>query len=144
MSDHTIVIILVMKLFFCSFSVYSCHLFLISSASLGPYLFYPSSSLSLHEMKDLLELTPKKDVLFIIGDWNEKEGSQQTPGVTRKFGLGVQSEPGQRLTVLPRECTGHSKHPLPKTQEKTLHMDITRWVNTEIRLIILTRGYALY
>ena len=74
-----------------------------------------------------LELTPQKDVLFIIGNWNAKVGSQETPGVTGKFGFGVQSEAGQRLTVLPRECTGHSKHPLPTTQEKTLHMDITRW-----------------
>ena len=74
-----------------------------------------------------IELTPKKDVIFIIGDWNAKVGSQETPGVTGKFGLGVQNEAGQRLTVLPRECTGHSKHPLPTTQEKTLHMDITRW-----------------
>ena len=50
------------------------------------------------------------------------------PGVTAKFGLGVQNEAGQRLTkVLLREHTGHSKHPLPTTQEKTLHMDITRW-----------------
>ena len=57
------------------------------------------------DLRDLLELTPKKDVLFIIGDWNAKVGSQETPG----------------------ECTGHSKHPLPTTQEKTLHMDITRW-----------------
>ena len=44
-----------------------------------------------------LELTPKKDVLFIIGDWNEKVGSDETPGVTGKFGLGVQNEAGQRL-----------------------------------------------
>ena len=49
------------------------------------------------ELKDLLELTPKKDVLFIIGDWNAKVGSQQTPGVTCKFGLEVQNEAGQRL-----------------------------------------------
>ena len=47
------------------------------------------------------------------------------PGVTGIFGLGVQNEEGQSLTVLPRECTGHSKHPLPTTQEKTLHMG--RW-----------------
>ena len=47
--------------------------------------------------QDLLELTPQKDVLFIIGDCNPKVGSQETPGVTRKFGLGVQNEPGQRL-----------------------------------------------
>ena len=57
---------------------------------------------------DLLELTPKKDVLFIIGDWNAKVGSQETPGTTGKFGLGVQNEAGQRLTVLPRECTSHN------------------------------------
>ena len=48
--------------------------------------------------QDLLELTPKKDVLLIIGDWNAKVGSQETPRVTGKFGLGVQNEAGQRLT----------------------------------------------
>ena len=79
------------------------------------------------DLQDFLELTPQKDVLFIIGDWNSKVGSQETPGVTGKFGLGIQNEAGQRLRVLPGECTGHSKHPLPTTQEKTLHMDITRW-----------------
>ena len=79
------------------------------------------------DLQDLLELTPKKDVLFIIGDWNAKVGSQEIPGVTGKLGLGIQNEAGQRLRVLPRERTGHSKHPLPTTQENTLHMDITRW-----------------
>ena len=49
------------------------------------------------ELQDLLELTPKKDVLFIIGDWNSKVGSQEIPGVAGKFGLGVQNETGQRL-----------------------------------------------
>ena len=49
------------------------------------------------DLKDLLELTPKKDVFFIIGDWNAKVGSQETPGVTGKFGLGLQIEAGQRL-----------------------------------------------
>ena len=49
------------------------------------------------DLQDLLELTVKKDVLFIIGDWNAKVGSQETPGVTGKFGLGVQNEAGQRL-----------------------------------------------
>ena len=49
------------------------------------------------DLQDLLELTPKKDVLFIKGDWNAKVGSQETPGVTGKFGLGVQNEAGQRL-----------------------------------------------
>ena len=47
---------------------------------------------------DLLEITPPKDVLFILGDWNAKVGSKETPGVTGKFGLGVQNEAGQRLT----------------------------------------------
>ena len=49
------------------------------------------------DLQDLLELTPKKDVLFIIGDWNAKVGSQETPGVTGKFGLGRWNEAGQRL-----------------------------------------------
>ena len=81
------------------------------------------------DLQDLLELTPKKGVLFIIGDWNAKAGSQETPGVMGKFGLGVQNEAGKRLTEFcqEKEHTGHSKHPLPTTQEKTLHMDITRW-----------------
>ena len=80
------------------------------------------------DLKDLLELTSKKDFLFIIGDWNAKVGSQETPGVTGKFGLGMWNEAGQSTNrVLSRKCTGHSKHPLPTTQEKTLHMDITRW-----------------
>ena len=49
------------------------------------------------DLQDLLELTPKKDVIFITGDWNAKVGSQETPGVTGKFALGVQNEAGQRL-----------------------------------------------
>ena len=49
------------------------------------------------DLQDFVELTPKKDVLFIIGDWNAKVGSQETPGVTGKFRLGVQNEAGQRL-----------------------------------------------
>ena len=49
------------------------------------------------DLQDLLGLTPKKDVLFIMGDWNVKVGSQETPGVTGKFGLGMQNEAGQRL-----------------------------------------------
>ena len=79
------------------------------------------------DLQDFRELTPKKDVLFIIGDWNAKVGSQRIPGVTGRFGPGVQNEVRQRLTVLPRECTGRSKHPLPKIREKTLQVDITRW-----------------
>ena len=55
------------------------------------------------DLQDLLDLTPKKDVLFIIGDWNVKVGSQETSGVTGKFGLGVQSEAGQRLIEVSQE-----------------------------------------
>ena len=57
------------------------------------------------DLQDLLELAPKKDVLFIIGDWNAKVGSQEIPGVTGKFGLGVQNEAGQRLTEFCQENT---------------------------------------
>ena len=81
---------------------------------------------SMKDLEDVLELTPKKDVLFIIGDWSAKVASQEIPGVTGKFGLGVQNEAGQKLTVLPIKRTGHSRHPLLTTQETTPHMDITR------------------
>ena len=57
------------------------------------------------DLQDLLELTPRKDVLFIIGDWNAKVGSQETPGVTGKFGLGIQNEAGQRLIQFCQENT---------------------------------------
>ena len=57
------------------------------------------------DLQDLLELTPQKDVLFIIGDWNAKVGSQETPRVTGKFGLGIQNEAGQRLTEFFQEKT---------------------------------------
>ena len=55
------------------------------------------------DLQDLLQLTPKKDVLFIIGDWNAKVGSQEIPGVTGKFGLEVENEAGQRLTEVCQE-----------------------------------------
>ena len=87
------------------------------------------------DLQDLLERTPKKDVLFIIGDWNAKVGSQETPGVTGKFGLGVQNEAGQRLIEFCQENA--LKHPLPTTQEKTLHMDITRWLTLKSDCYIL-------
>ena len=57
------------------------------------------------DLQDLLELTPQKDVLSIIGEWNAKVGSQEIPGVTGKFGLGVQNEAGQRLTEFCQENT---------------------------------------
>ena len=99
------------------------------------------------DLQDLLELTTKKDVHFIIGDWNAKVGSQETPGVTGKFGLGVQNEGRAKANrVLPREHTAHSKHPHPTTQEKTLTHGHHQVVNTEIRLIIFfaAKDEALY
>ena len=98
-----------------------------SNPSLCPTSNTEEAEQFFEDLQDLLELTPKKDVFFIIGDWNVKVGSQETPGVTGKFGLGIWNEAGQRLRVLPIKCTGHSKHSLPTTQEKTLHMEITRW-----------------
>ena len=76
--------------------------------------------------KTFLELTPKKDVLFIIWDWNAKVESQEIPRITSKVSLGVQSEARQRLTEFCREHPDHSKHPFPTNQETTLHIDITR------------------
>ena len=58
-----------------------------------------SPTSSMKDLQDLLELAPKEDVLFITGDWNAKIGSQEIPGVTGEFGLEVQNEAGQRLTV---------------------------------------------
>ena len=78
------------------------------------------------DLQDLLELTPKKDILFIIGDWNVKVGSQEITRVTGEFGLSTKQSRSKANRVLPRKCTGHNKHPLPTTQEMTLHMDITR------------------
>ena len=77
------------------------------------------------DLQDLLELTPNKDVLFIIGDWNAKVGRDTWSNRhiwpwTKKWSRAKANR------ILPRECTGHSKHPLPTTQEKTLHMNITR------------------
>ena len=81
------------------------------------------------DLQDLLGLTPKKDVLFIIGDWNAKVGSQEIPGVTGKFGLGVQNEAGQRLIEFCQENTLVTANTLfqPSSlfQGKTVHMDNT-------------------
>ena len=80
------------------------------------------------DLQDLIEQTCPKDALFIIGDWNAKVGSQEIPGITGKFGLGVQNEVGQRLIEFCQENTlVIAKNLLPTTQEKTLYMDITRW-----------------
>ena len=80
------------------------------------------------DLQDLLELTPKKDVLFIIEDWNAKVGRQEIPGVTGKIGLGEQNEAGRKLTEFCQEHTlVTANSPLPAAQEKTLLVDITRW-----------------
>ena len=79
------------------------------------------------DLQDLLELTPQNDVLFIIGNWNAKVGSEETPGVTSKFGLGIQNEAGQRLIEFCQENALVIANTLFQQQEETLHMDITRW-----------------
>ena len=76
-----------------------------------------------------LEQTPKKEVLFITGGQKAKVGSQEISGITgnvQPWSTKWSREKANR--ILPRECTGHSKHPLPTTQETTLHIDITRWL----------------
>ena len=99
------------------------------------------------DLQELLELTHKKDVLFIIGDWTAKVGSQETPGVTGKFGLGLQNEAGQRLTEFCQEnvllITNTSSN---NTREDSTHGHHHK-VNTKIRLIIFFAakdGEALY
>ena len=79
------------------------------------------------DLQDLLELTPKKDVLFIIGDWNAKVVSQETPGVTGKFGLGVQNEAGQRPIEFCQENALVIANTLFQQHKKRLQMGITRW-----------------
>ena len=79
------------------------------------------------DLQELLELTPKKDVLFIIGDWNAKVGSQETPGVTGKFGLGIRNEAGQRLLESCQEKALVIANTLFQKHKRRLHMDITRW-----------------
>ena len=94
-------------------------------------------------LQDLLELTPKKDVLFIIGDWNAKVGSQETPGVTGKFDLAMQNEAGQKLIEFCQENA--------LVIANTLFQRLYTWTSpdgqTEIRLIIFfaaKEGEALY
>ena len=98
-------------------------------------------------LQDLLELTPKKDVLFIIGDWNAKVGSQETPGITGKFGLGVWYEAGQRLIEFCKENALVITNTLFQQHKRRLYNGHHQMVKTEIRLIILFAakdGEALY
>ena len=73
------------------------------------------------DLQDLVELTPKKDVLFIIGDRNAKVGSQETPGVTGKFGLGVRNEAGQKLIEFCQENTLFTANTLFQQQKRRLY-----------------------
>ena len=99
------------------------------------------------DLQDLLELTPQKNVLFIIGDWNAKVGSQETPGVTGRFGLGMWNKAGKRLIEFCHEnalviATPSSNN----TKEDSTHGH-HQMINTEIRLIIFFAakdGEALY
>ena len=99
------------------------------------------------DLQDLLELTPKKDVLFIIGDGNAKVGSQETPGVTGKSGLGIWNEAGQRLIEFCQENALVITNTLfQQTREDSIHGH-HQMVNTKIRLIIFFAakdGEALY
>ena len=79
------------------------------------------------DLQDLLELTPQKDVLFLIGDWNAKVGSQETPGVTGKFGLGVQNEAGQKLAEFCQENALIIANTLSQQDKRRLYVNTTRW-----------------
>ena len=80
------------------------------------------------DLQDLLELIPKKEVIFIRGNWNAKVGSQETPGVTGKFGLGVQNEAGQRLIEFCQEKALVIANSLFQQHKRSLYtMDILRW-----------------
>ena len=94
-----------------------------------------------------MELTPPKDVLFIIGDWNAKVGSQETPGVAGKFGLGICNEAGQRLIEICQENTLVIANTLFQQHKRRLYTWTSQMVNIKIRLIIffaVKDGEALY
>ena len=100
------------------------------------------------ELQDLLELTPKKDVLFIIGDWNAKVGSQETPGVTGKFSLGMWNEAGERLIEFCQENAlviantlfqQHKRRFYPWTSPHGQHRN-----QTDIIFFAVKDGEALY
>ena len=99
------------------------------------------------DLQDLLELTPKKDVLFIIGDWNAKVGSQETPGVTGKFSLEIQNEAGQRLIEFCQENALVIANTLFQQRKRRLYTWTPSDGQTKIGLIIFfvaKDGEALY
>ena len=99
------------------------------------------------DLQELLELISKIDVLFIIGDWNAKVGSQEIPGAIGKFDLGVQNKAGQRLTDFCQENTRVTANTHFQQPKRTLYTGPSQIVNTKIRLIIFfpaKDGEALY
>ena len=102
---------------------------------------------SMKTYKILIELKPKKDIIFIIGDWNAKVGSQEIPGVTGKCGLGAQNEGGQRLIEFCQENALVIANTLFQQHKRRLSTWTSQMVNTEIRLITFFAakdGEALY
>ena len=95
------------------------------------------------DLQDLLELTPQKDILLIIGDWNAKAGSQEIPRVTGKFGLGVQNEAGQRLTEFCQENALVTANTIFQQHRDDSTHGHHQMVNTEIRLIIFFEAYTV-
>ena len=98
------------------------------------------------DLQDLLELTPKKDVFFLLGDWNAKVGSQETPGVTGKFGLGIQNETRQRIIEFCQENALVIPNTLFQQHKRRLYTWTSPDGHTEIRLIIFfaAKEEALY
>ena len=99
------------------------------------------------DLQDLLALTPKKDVLFLIGDWNAKVGCQELPGVTGKLDLGVQNDAGLRLTEICQENTLVRANTLFQKHKRRLYTWTSLDGHTEIRLIIFFAakdGEAVY
>ena len=101
----------------------------------------------LNPVLDLLELTPKKELFFIIGDWNAKEGSQEMPGVTGKFGFGVQNEAGKRLREFCQENVLVIANTIFQQHKRQLYTWTSPGVQSKTRLIIFfaaENGEALY
>ena len=107
--------------------IYNCYIFFTVIQAYAPTSNSDEAEVEqfYKDLQDILELTSKKDVLFIIGEWNAKVGSQEIPGVTGKFGLGIWNEAGQRLIEFCQENTLVIANTL--FQKETLHMDIIRW-----------------
>ena len=93
------------------------------------------------DLQGLLELTPKKDILFIIGDWNVKVGSQETPGVAGKFGLGVQNEAGQRLIWFCQDNTLLIANTLFQQHKRRLYTWSDHWHQNQIDYILCSQRW---